>query len=133
METSTVNNQTSASPLRPSRRALLAGLASLVAVPSAAFAEQSTGESPLEALTRSQAVREWQQKFDAGDTSRYERIKSDLPLLSADTVASMEAAIPLGRLADPSEIAAAVAFLASDDASFCTGSVLTANGGSYFL
>ena len=27
-------------------------------------------------------MREWQQKFDSGDTSRYERIKSDLPLLS---------------------------------------------------
>ena len=48
-------------------------------------------------------------------------------------VASMEQSIPLGRMADPTEIAAAVAFLASDDASFVTGSVLTANGGSYFL
>jgi 3-oxoacyl-[acyl-carrier protein] reductase len=43
----------------------------------------------------------------------------------------MEASIPLGRMADPAEIAATVAFLASDDASFMTGSVLTANGGSY--
>lgn len=46
-------------------------------------------------------------------------------------IKSMEASIPLGRMADPSEIAATVAFLASDDASFMTGSVLTANGGSY--
>lgn len=46
-------------------------------------------------------------------------------------IKSMEAGIPLGRMADPAEIAATVAFLASDDASFVTGSVLTANGGSY--
>ena len=48
-------------------------------------------------------------------------------------IASMEAGIPLGRMADPAEIAAAVAFLASDDASFVTGSLLTANGGSYMI
>ena len=51
--------------------------------------------------------------------------------IPGEWIASMEAAIPLGRMADPAEIAAAVAFLASDDASFVTGSVLTANGGSY--
>ncbi len=94
MERLKVTNLPAASPLRPSRRALLGGLASLIAMPGMALAEQSGHESPLEALTRSQAVREWQQKFDAGDTSRYERIKSDLPLLSPDTVAAMESMIP---------------------------------------
>ena len=36
---------------------------------------------------------------------------------------------PLGRAADPSEIAAAIAFLASDDASFITGACLEVSGG----
>jgi len=48
-------------------------------------------------------------------------------------IASMEAAIPLGRMADPVEIAGAVAFLASDDASYVNGSVLVANGASYYF
>jgi len=39
--------------------------------------------------------------------------------------------IPVGRLGEPSEIARAVVFLASDDAGFITGSTLTANGGQY--
>lgn len=53
--------------------------------------------------------------------------------IPGEWIKSMEASVPLGRMADPSEIAAAVAYLASDDASFVTGSVLAANGGSYFF
>jgi NAD(P)-dependent dehydrogenase (short-subunit alcohol dehydrogenase family) len=40
------------------------------------------------------------------------------------------AAIPLGRLADPAEIASVVAFLASDAASFLTGQTIPVNGGA---
>ena len=37
--------------------------------------------------------------------------------------------IPLGRFAEPEELAAAVAFLASDDSSFITGSTFLVDGG----
>lgn len=40
------------------------------------------------------------------------------------------ASIPLGRLADPAEIASVVAFLASDAASFLTGQTIAVNGGA---
>ncbi len=43
--------------------------------------------------------------------------------------AAMEAAIPLGRLGRPEEIAAVIAFVASEAASFMTGSVVTVDGG----
>jgi 2-hydroxycyclohexanecarboxyl-CoA dehydrogenase len=38
-------------------------------------------------------------------------------------------AIPLGRLGEPEDLAGAVAFLASDDASFVTGQTLSVSGG----
>ena len=37
--------------------------------------------------------------------------------------------VPLGRLARPSDVAAAVLFLASDDAAFLTGVALDVDGG----
>ncbi|OYX32387.1 MAG: beta-ketoacyl-ACP reductase [Caulobacterales bacterium 32-69-10] len=40
--------------------------------------------------------------------------------------------IPVGRLGKAEEIAACVAFLAREDASFITGATITANGGQYY-
>jgi 3-oxoacyl-[acyl-carrier protein] reductase len=45
--------------------------------------------------------------------------------------AAMMAAIPLGRAGTDTEIAHAVAFLASDGAAYITGQVLDVNGGMF--
>ena len=42
-----------------------------------------------------------------------------------------ESQIPLGRLGRPDDVAAAVCFLASDEAAYITGHVLAVNGGMY--
>ena len=59
---------------------------------------------------------------------------TDTPIMAGipqEWITSMENSVPLGRMAKPSEIAASVSYLLSDDASFVTGSILVANGGSY--
>ena len=47
-----------------------------------------------------------------------------------EALAAQAARIPLGRLADPSEIAAVVAFLCSEQASTVTGAAWSADGGT---
>jgi NAD(P)-dependent dehydrogenase (short-subunit alcohol dehydrogenase family) len=49
--------------------------------------------------------------------------------LGTDRLAELSAAVPLSRIATADEIAAAIVFLASDDAAYITGAVLPVDGG----
>jgi len=51
--------------------------------------------------------------------------------VNEETQKAWAAQIPLGRLGTPDDVAAAVCFLASDEASYITGQVLAVNGGMY--
>jgi 3-oxoacyl-[acyl-carrier protein] reductase len=51
--------------------------------------------------------------------------------LTDEQRASINSAIPLGRTGKPEEIAAAVVYLASDEAAYITGQALRVNGGMY--
>lgn len=101
-----------------------------------------SGEGPLHYVTSKSALIGMTRALARECASRGIRINAvapgptDTPLMRSipdEWISSLEKAIPLGRLARPAEVAAAVRFLASDEASYVTGSVLVANGGSYFF
>ncbi|MET0152134.1 MAG: glucose 1-dehydrogenase [Candidatus Binatia bacterium] len=53
----------------------------------------------------------------------------DVAPQSPKLIEALTRAVPFGRIGEPHEIAAAVAFLASDDAGFITGQTLSVSGG----
>jgi len=53
--------------------------------------------------------------------------------LTAEQRAKLSGAIPLGRMGQPADIAAAVLYLASDEAAWVTGATLHVNGGMAML
>ena len=58
-----------------------------------------------------------------------ETAMTELTVARPEDRAAWLAPIPLGRMGQPEEMASVVAFLASDDASYMTGSIVTADGG----
>src|SRR5690349_16968413 len=52
-------------------------------------------------------------------------------VLSSEVKENLKTRIPLGRMGCPRDVAAAIVFLASDEAGYITGHVLDVNGGMY--
>lgn len=119
-------------PMMKQRGGVIINVASVVGeMGNAGQAAYSASKAGLIGLTKSVA-REL--------ASRKVRVNCVTPgFITTDMTASltpelkeqMTAAIPLARIGNPDEVAAAVAFLASDAASYITGEVLKVNGGMY--
>lgn len=110
-------------------------VAALVGVPN--FAAYCAAKGAVVALTRSMAVDLAQHHIRVNvicPGTVYTPLME--PMLRARGAGNLEAGLaktirkyPIGRLGTPDEIARVALFLASDDASFLTGSTVTADGG----
>jgi NAD(P)-dependent dehydrogenase (short-subunit alcohol dehydrogenase family) len=63
------------------------------------------------------------------DTAIWEKMLAQPGILDKGMRESMASSVPLGRMAEPNDIANMAAFLASDDASYVTGQIFVVDGG----
>jgi meso-butanediol dehydrogenase/(S,S)-butanediol dehydrogenase/diacetyl reductase len=100
-------------------------------VASSGSAAYASAKSGIRMLTKVAAI-------ECAETGNGVRVNSVHPgfvnsnfskgMASAAALEQFQASVPLRRFAEPYEIAAAIAFLASDDASYITGSELVVDG-----
>ena len=98
--------------------------------PSPGTAAYGAAKAGLDSLTRSLAV-EWGPKVrvNAIDVGLCRTENTADHYGGDETVARIEATIPLGRMADPEEVGRVAAFLASDLASYVSGAIVACHGG----
>jgi NAD(P)-dependent dehydrogenase (short-subunit alcohol dehydrogenase family) len=97
----------------------------------------ATAKAAVEGLTRALAVdygprgiRVNAVALGSIATRRYQDfLAGQQPAAAARVQDQMRALHPLGRVGEPSEVAAAVSYLLSDDATFVNGAILAIDGG----
>ncbi len=98
--------------------------------PSPGSAAYGAAKAGLENLARSMAV-EWAPDIRV-NTLVVGMVRTELSHLhygGEDAIAAVSRTVPLGRLADPSDVGAAAVFLASDAAAYISGASLLVHGG----
>ena len=98
--------------------------------PSPGTATYGAAKAGVDSLTRSLAV-EWGPKVRVNsiDVGLCRTEQTDDHYGGDDTVAAIEATIPIGRMAEPEEVGRVAAFLGSDLASYVSGANVACHGG----
>ncbi|EFQ82338.1 oxidoreductase, short chain dehydrogenase/reductase family protein [Aeromicrobium marinum DSM 15272] len=98
--------------------------------PSPGTASYGAAKAGADSLTRSLAV-EWgpRVRINSIDVGLVRTEQTADHYGDDETVAAVEATIPLGRMARPAEVGRVVAFLASDLASYVSGATVACHGG----
>ena len=122
--------------LKESKAAAIVNLSSVAGLIGASnYASYGTAKAGVHILTKSVAMLCAERGYPIRANSVHPG-SIDTPILDADkakygerAISAREQAIPLGRLGQAHEVANAILFLASDEASFITGTELIVDGG----
>jgi 3-oxoacyl-[acyl-carrier protein] reductase len=124
-------NRAALQVLLPRRCGAIVNVASIAAaIPAAGFPHYSASKAGVLGLSRSIAL-------EVADRGIRVNVVApgavDTPMLARNPNRTSPASIPLGRMADPVELAHVIAFLLSDQASYIAGETVHVNGGLAML